>query len=83
MESTVDKDTTSGLLSGTTSVLTVPWDKRWLVIKVQDVTHAVDPGTPGIALCGVRPPKGPDGTLWPRRQFISAALCLRCAEHSR
>jgi hypothetical protein len=54
----VDKDTTSGLLSGTTSVLMVPWDKRWLVIEVQDVAHAVDPGTPGVALCGVRPPKG-------------------------
>jgi hypothetical protein len=79
----VDKDTTSGLLSGTTSVLMVPWDKRWLVIEVQDVAHAVDPGTRALPSVGCGHPRGPDGTLWPRRQFISAALCLRCAERLR
>lgn len=70
------------LLSATTSVLMIPWDRRWATSSVHDTTHAMEPGR-RRALCGEGPGEMPDGRVYPAPQHQGAVLCPACWQKAR
>lgn len=70
------------MLSGETSSWLTP-DRVVITGGPWDLTHAVDPGSLGLGLCGIQLSVMPDGRPWPLLMREGGSLCLECARRVR